>query len=264
MMAVLADIHGNRLALEAVVADARERGVDRWWVLGDIVAIGPDPVATLELLSNLDGLSATRGNTERYVLTSDRPPPHAADVAADPDLLDLFAAVESSFSWTRGALAAYGWLPRLADLPLEVRLDLPDGAHLLGVHASPGRDDGHGITPDRPLAEIRADLAGADAEVVLGGHTHRPTDRVVGDVRAVNVGSVSNPITEDLRASYAVVHGDRHGHRLEHHRVAYDREAFLRRVRASGHPQHDYIASFQRGEQVRHPATGPGIPAVAP
>jgi predicted phosphodiesterase len=263
-LAVLSDVHGNRLALEAVVTDARDRGVDGWWVLGDLVAIGPEPVATLELLTNLEGLVVTRGNTERYVLTRDRPPPHASDVAADPELLDVFAAVESSFSWTRGALAAHGWLRWLADLPLEVRIDLPDGARLLGVHASPGRDDGPGITPRRPDAELQADLAGAAADVVVAGHTHLPTDRFVGGTRAVNAGSVSNPITEDPRASYVVLHGDRHGHGLEHRRVVYDVEAFLRRVDTSGHPQGDFIASFHRGERGRHPSTGPGIPVVAP
>ena len=47
----MSDIHGNRTALEAVIADGTDRGVERWWVLGDLVAIGPDPVGTLELLT---------------------------------------------------------------------------------------------------------------------------------------------------------------------------------------------------------------------
>jgi len=245
-LGVLSDLHGNRIALDAVIADGAGRGVDRWWVLGDLVAIGPDPVATLEVLANLPNASVTTGNTERYVLTGDRPPPSPSDVVAHPELLDLFAAVEGSFSWTRGALAATGWLDWLAALPLEVRLDLDDGTQVLGVHASPGRDDGDGITPHRPEEELRHDLADASADIVLAGHTHQPTDRRVGDIRAVNGGSVSNPVTDDLRASYVILHGDRHGHEVEHRRVAYDREAFLRRVHQSGHPEADFIASFQR------------------
>ena len=51
----MSDIHGNRHALEAVVADAARQGVDRWWVLGDVVAIGPEPVQTLEMVANLLG-----------------------------------------------------------------------------------------------------------------------------------------------------------------------------------------------------------------
>jgi predicted phosphodiesterase len=261
-LGVMSDIHGNPIALDAVLADGAARGVDRWWVLGDIVAVGPEPVATLERLANVPHVDVTYGNTERYVLTGDRPRPHADDVAEQPELLDLFTRVESSFSWTRGALAATGWLDWLAALPLEVRVELDDGSRVLGVHGSPGRDDGDGFTPHRPESELADALVGARADIVIAGHTHQPTDRRVDGVRVLNAGSVSNPITDDLRAGYLIVAGNRHGHDIEHHRVTYDREAFLRAVTASGHPEHDYIASFQRGEQYRYPAVRPGAPGV--
>jgi predicted phosphodiesterase len=261
-LGLISDIHGNRTALEAVIADGTQRGVDSWWALGDLVAIGPEPVATLELLANLPNVRITSGNTERYILTGDRPPPHAHDVLAQPELLGLFVAIEGSFAWTRGALAATGWLDFLDQLPLETRTVLDDGTRMLGVHASPGRDDGDGITPDRPEAELLNALIGADAEIVVAGHTHQPTDRHVGHIRAVNLGSVGNPITDDLRASYVIVHADNHQHLLEHRRVSYDREKFLACLARSGHPEVDHIASFQRGEQVRHRARRPGAPTV--
>jgi predicted phosphodiesterase len=263
-LGVLSDIHGNRIALEAVIADGTDRGVERWWALGDLAAIGPDPVGTLEMLANLPNVHATTGNTERYVLTGARPSPHFHDVAADPELLGLFVAVESSFSWTRGALSVGGWLDGLATLPLEVRVVLDDGTRLLGVHASPGRDDGEGITPDRPDDELRTALKDAEADIVIAGHTHQPTDRRVAGIRAVNGGSVSNPITDDLRAGYVIIDSDRDGHELEHRRVSYDRDAFLRAVQRSGHPERDYIASFQRGEQCRYRAQRPNAPVTPP
>jgi predicted phosphodiesterase len=243
---LISDIHGNRVALDAVVADGEAQCVDRWWALGDLVAIGPEPVRTLELVADLPGLSAVAGNTERYVLTHDRPPPDAADVLARPELLPHYAAVQRSFAWTCGAVAAHGWLGWLAALPAETRTVLPDGTTVLGVHASPGRDDGPGITQQRDHAELRRELAGAGADIVLAGHTHQPTDLRVGGVRAVNLGSVSNPVTDDRRASYVIVHADRHGHRVEHRRVAYDRDRFLATVARSGHPEADFIAAFQR------------------
>jgi predicted phosphodiesterase len=262
-LALMSDMHGNRHAVEAVVADANAHGVDSWWVLGDLVAIGPDPVRTVELIANLPRVHITRGNTERYVLTDDRPPPSPDDVIAEPHLLELYGTIQRSFAWTAGGLAAHGWLDWLRDLPLEVRAKLPDGTDVLGVHATPGRDDGDGITPHRDEVELRQDLAGAEAHLVFAGHTHQPTDRHVGDVRAVNLGSVSNPITDDLRASYVIVHADRHDHRVEHRRVAYERQAFLDAVARSDHPAADYIASFQRGEQYRYPAQRPGAPEPA-
>jgi predicted phosphodiesterase len=261
---LMSDVHGNRQALEAVVADAAEQGVERWWVLGDLVAIGPDPVGAVELIANLPEVAVISGNTERYVLTGDRPPPHPVEVIANPELFPLYGTIERSFAWTCGALAAHGWLAWLRELPPEVRTVLPDGTGALGVHASPGSDDGDGITPHRDEEDLRGDLLGAEAHLVFAGHTHQPTDRMVAGVRAVNLGSVSNPITDDLRATYVVLTADRHGHHLEHRWVDYDRGAFLEAVTESGHPASDYISSFQRGEQVRHAARRPHAPPPPP
>lgn len=261
-LGLLSDVHGNRIALEAVLVDGRNQGVDAWWALGDLVAIGPDPVPTLELLTSVPNLHVTRGNTDRYVFSGDRPPPYAEEVAAKPELLALFATVEGSFAWTRGALASHGWLDWLAELPLETRISLPDGTRVLGVHASPGRDDGAGITPDRPEPELQAALVGAAADMVCAGHTHRPTDRRVDTLHAINLGSVSNPITDDLRASYVIIHADRQGHKVEHRRVGYDHAAVLERIARSGHPSAEYLASFQRGENIQFTARQPGAPAV--
>lgn len=253
-LGLLSDIHGNRIALEAVLADGKAEGVEAWWAVGDLAALGPDPAPTLELLSNLPQLRVSRGNTDRYVAGRDRPPPSREEVLARPELFDLFAAVESSFSWTRGAAASHGWLDWLTDLPLELRTTLPDGARLLAVHAAPGLDDGPGITPDQSEESLRAALAGADADLVFVGHTHRPTDRSVGSMRAVNLGSVSNPVTEDLRAMYVIVRADRHGHAIEHRRVSYDHEAVLERIARSGHPDPAFLAAFQRGDHKNVPA----------
>ena len=84
-LGLISDIHGNRLAL------------------------GPEPASTLDLLTSLPGVRFVRGNTDRYVVTGERPPPHRADVEADPELWPLFVLIESHFSWTRGCLSATGW-----------------------------------------------------------------------------------------------------------------------------------------------------------
>src|SRR4029453_10596864 len=108
-----------------------------------------------------------------------RPPPTQAEVRADPALLSVLVDVAHSFAWTQGVLTGAGWLDQLAALPLEVRVTLPDGTRLLGVHAVPGRDDGPGIRPGLADAELRRAVAGAAAELVLVGHTHWPVDRMM-------------------------------------------------------------------------------------
>lgn len=251
VLGLISDVHGNLVALDAVIADGAAAGVTAWWVLGDLAAVGPEPAATLERLANLANPQFVRGNTDRYTVTGERPFPHADNVARDESLRPLFDAVEASFAWTRDAIASGGWLDWLAQLPTEQRRTLADGTRLLGIHASPASDDGAGIQPALTDDELGALLDGADADVVCGGHTHRPTDRRAGGVRAVNLGSVSNPITPDLRASYVLVDDDPHGHTLVHRRVTYDHHEVLARVARSSHPQAEYLASFQRGEQVR-------------
>lgn len=246
-IALLSDVHGNLVALDAVLADARSVGVDAYWVLGDLVAIGPEPVAVLERLASLEHATFVRGNTDRYVVTGEGPPPSLAQALGDPGLVSLYARVTASFAWTRGFVTAHGWLDWLARLSLDARLVLPDGSRLLGVHASPGTDDGEGMHPGQSAAELARLVAGCDADLVCAGHTHQPLDLRVGDVRVVNLGSVSNPRAPDLRASYALLYASPQGARIEHRRVAYDHAAFLRELERTRHPEAEFIRSFQRG-----------------
>src|SRR5438445_13079387 len=82
-VAVFADIHGNSIALNAVLADITARGgADAYWVLGDLIAIGADPVGTLERLAALPNATFVQGNTERYLLTGERPYPSIQDALA--------------------------------------------------------------------------------------------------------------------------------------------------------------------------------------
>jgi hypothetical protein len=71
MLAILYDIHGNRPALEAVLADARGRGATRWLLGGDYSAFGAWPVECVELLRELgDDATWIRGNWEPYTRTN--------------------------------------------------------------------------------------------------------------------------------------------------------------------------------------------------
>jgi predicted phosphodiesterase len=236
-LALISDIHGNSLALEAVLADiAAQGGASEVWVLGDLAALGPDPVGVLKRLAELPQARFVRGNTDRYLVSGERPPPSPAQAAEDPRLLPKVIEIASSFAWTLGALAATGWLGWLRALPLEIETQLPDGTRLLGVHASPGRDDGPGFAPDDTDAEMLELLQDCQANLVCTGHTHHPVDRRVGRWRVVNLGSVSNPLSPDRRASYALLHALEAGYRVEHRRVEYDYQAVVEMLVERDHP----------------------------
>jgi predicted phosphodiesterase len=246
--ALLSDIHGNLIALDAVLADIQAQGgVDSYWVLGDLVALGHDPVGVLERLTALPNVQYVRGNTDRYVVSGDRPPPTMADVIADSSRLPTLVETAGTFAWTQGALTAAGWLDWLKRLPLELRVRLPDGTQFLAVHASPGRDDGAGIAPDMSDAAIQASLEECEAGLVCVGHTHGPVNRRVGRWHVVNLGSVSNPPTTERRASYVLLQADKMGYQIEHRLVEYDREAVVRALEQLGHPGAAFIIKHLRG-----------------
>jgi predicted phosphodiesterase len=180
----LYDIHGNVDALDAVLADPRAAHPDVVLVGGDAV---PGPFAR-ETLARLDSLSTPvrwlRGNGEREVAEAiGAPDPAAADLAA------VTAAITATALGDERAQA-------LGELPLTVEVD-----GVLFCHASPRRDDEMVTrlsTPER-WADV---LAGVAAGLVVAGHTHQQDDRVVGDVRFVNAGSVGLPYEGDGAARW--------------------------------------------------------------
>lgn len=246
-IALLSDTHGNLIALDAVLADVLRRGgVDAYWVVGDVAAVGYDPVGVIERLVALPRARFVRGNTDRYTVTGAWPmrAPSAEDVQKDPAKLHQMLLIARSFAWTRGAITQAGWFDWLAGLPLEQRQTLPDGTRMLAVHAAPGCDDGPGITSELGEAELEALVAGCKADLVFVGHTHRSLDCFAGPVRTVNIGSVSNPVGEDPRASYAVLEVDTSGHHIEYRQVEYDRRAVIREIARVRHPAASYLMSF--------------------
>jgi predicted phosphodiesterase len=248
-IAIFSDIHGNSIALDAVLADMEQQGgVDGYWVLGDLTALGHDPVGVLERLAALPHASFIRGNADRYVITGDRPPPSLPDAAANPDLLPVLVEVAGSFAWTQGMVTAGGWFDWLAALPAEMRVTLPDGTPLLGIHATLTADDDAGLNPQRTDEELKALFADCPAGLICAGHTHLPLDRQVDSRRIINVGSVSNPLPPDLRACYTLLEVDAASYRLTHHRVEYDREAAITALQRLNHPGAGYITRHLRGQ----------------
>ena len=251
-LALFSDIHGNTFALDAVLADIdAQGGVDEYWILGDLVAVGAQPIEVLERLSQLPNTRFTRGNTDGYMLTGDRPPPTPEMVVADLEKLPIYAEVASTMAWTQGALAATGWFDFLESLPLEQRLTLPDGTRLLGVHASPGQDNGRGILPIYTDEDVRTRFKDDEADLVCVGHTHWPMNVYVNDMHVINLGSVSNHIVPDLCAWYAILEADEAKYTIQHRKVDYEREAYVKVIREKRHPSGDYIIRFMRGEYLR-------------
>jgi predicted phosphodiesterase len=212
--AVLADIHGNLPALEAVLAEVDAAGVDAVVLLGDI-ALGPMPAQTLDRLTALgDRAVWVHGNCEREMVTAfdggEVPGPFAAEAVASAGLIDR----------------AHRDL--IDGLPLTVTLDIDGLGPVLFCHASPRRDD-EMVLVDSPLAVWRSALDGVVEHTAVLGHTHMPFDRLVDGRRAVNPGSVGMAYGP-RGACWAVL-----GPHVELRRTTYDVAAAARRIEAGGH-----------------------------
>jgi len=210
--AVLADIHANLPALDAVLAEPDVAGADVVVLLGDI-ALGPMPGPTLDRLAGLgDRAVWVHGNCERELITAfdggEIPGPNGDQARATAALIDR------------------AHRDRLDGLPLTVTLDIDGLGPTLFCHASPRRDD-EMLLVDSPPERWAAALEGVEAGVVVCGHTHMPFDRLMGGRRILNPSSVGMPYGHP-GAGWALLGPD-----VTLRQTRYDAEAAGAAIRAS-------------------------------
>jgi predicted phosphodiesterase len=233
-MAVLADIHGNIDALDAVLQDlSRDGCIDHILVLGDLVAFGPDAIPVVERLLSMPRVSCILGNTDRWVASGESPLP-PEDRRTEEHLRGSLG-IARTCGWTAAQLSACGRLQWLSELPPETRLTLPGGRRLLAVHGSPASDE-EGIGDHMPSARLGELVRAAHADLILAGHTHRPFHATIDGTEVYTVTSVSNPKGTDRSAAYAVVDATGDGQSVSRRSVRYDYHAVVARACLMGYP----------------------------
>ncbi len=233
---LIADIHGNDIALDAVLAELSRRAVDELICLGDVAALGPQPREVIARLRAL-GCPVVMGNTDAWLLA---PPP-------------ITGADEIDHAITRWCVAQLTDEDRayVGAFPTVIERSLGSGRALLCFHGSPRSFDDT-IIATTPADDLDAMLNGYDAAMMAGGHTHIPMLRRHRDCQIINTGSVGlpgigavRPYNHDVRwAEYAVldVEGD-HTH-ISFYRTALDVEKMIEAAYASGMPEPAWWASL--------------------
>ncbi|MGD0201239.1 MAG: metallophosphoesterase family protein [Bryobacteraceae bacterium] len=243
-LAVFADIHANVWALEAVLADATERGVTAFLNLGDVLYGPLRPRETYERLMNVSFAATVQGNQDRQICETT-----ASESSANPTLAYVVSDLGRE---------PVKWLQELAPTAR-----FGDGVFL--CHGTPTSDttylledvdSGHPMV--RPAASILALLGGVTEPVVLCGHTHIPRLVELPDGRIiVNPGSVGLPAYADEspvrhvmetyspHASYAIVERGERGWGVSFHRVAYDHGQAARA--AESHGREDWARALRTG-----------------
>lgn len=245
-LAIISDIHGNRVALEQVLRDCEVRNVDAIFCLGDVVGYGPEPAECLSLVRANCKL-CIRGNHE--------------DALLHPETMKGWNAVaRAGIAFARRTMSAEA-LAFVGGLPSSFAIS----ETILGVHDSPVPSE-DGMTYLRTKQDAAEAFGWFSERFCVIGHTHVPAcfstrvktardtiglddvdERPVHgkDARCVvelprlgrciiNPGSVGQPRDRDPRACYAVIDLGRNS--LEMHRVEYDVAEVLRRSLAVGLP----------------------------
>lgn len=224
-VAAIYDIHGNLPALEAVLDDIRRAKVDQILIGGDVVP-GPMPRQTIECLKDCDiPMQFVQGNGDRVVLA----------LMSGKPVSEVPEAFLDNIRWNAEQLRPDDrrWL---SNWPKTLRLEIPELGHVLFCHATPRNDTEifTRLTPDDRLLPI---FAGANAPLVVCGHTHMQFDRMIGSTRVVNAGSVGMPFQEP--GAYWLLLGPD----VELRRTDYDFAKAAKQIRASGYPQADHFAT---------------------
>jgi len=207
---LIADIHGNRSALDAIVEPH-----DACVCVGDLVDYGPEPGACIDWVKD-HALACVRGNHDHGAA-------QRVDVQGVAGFRYLTAATRPhTISGITSEQRKY-----LAELPTSRMLTL-DGKRYLLVHATPRDPMDEYASSDPAFWAPR--LAGLEVDFVCVGHTHQPYVVKVGDITVVNPGSVGLSRDGDPRASYAIIENGE----VQLKRVEYPIERTVEAVMASG------------------------------
>lgn len=217
-LAILADIHGNMPALEAVLDDLAGQSVDEVLVGGDLVGRGPEGSRVVTRIQEL-GFPCIGGNHEDY-------------------LLGFRHRKVPEEWWQTEEWAAARWMAaELTEEAVAYITDLPFALSRPGLRLVHGTPDSNrdGIGPWTRDGELEGHLAGVEERVLVCAHTHRALVRELGDRLVINVGSVGLPFNSDPRAQYAILSsGGPFGWQAELRQVEYDRQRLYEIYEASG------------------------------
>ncbi len=235
-LALISDIHGNDIALQAVIDDINQKGVDTIMCLGDVAALGPRPGETVQMIREL-GCLCIMGNHDAFM--------------NDPGLIKSYTDVTEvveAVDWCRDRLTN-GDRAFIASFSSGLEIGLDNGFTLLAFHGTPQSNT------ETLLAETQPDdldriLNGQTAQMAACGHTHVQMLRQHRGRLVVNPGSVGLPYREVIsgtspevldHAEYAMIHTSAKGISVNLCRVPVDRDALLKSAQDGDNPLRNWL-----------------------
>ena len=217
-LAVLADIHGNLRALEAVLTDASQAGAEDIVFLGDLVYNGLDPQMCFDLLMKYKPIVTIKGNTDEYL---EKISDFVVKNDDDAHLLKHYKYTSIRMGKkARETIAAFD---------LVKKFEICD-VSILACHGTPTSIK-DGLYENDPETEVLVkEMKEEEINLVLSAHTHIPSDFTKDGVRFVNPGAVGFGLDGDTRPSYAIIECIDGKVRVQFRRVEYDTRKYIQEV----------------------------------
>lgn len=238
-LGIITDIHNNITALEAIMAQLRQRQCDRIICCGDIIGIGPCPEQTVQYMRKIPNLIAVRGNHERYLLEG------MPEEFPNDERMEYGEVLHHK--WEHSQLSAES-VSFLQKLPLCERLEV--GGYKIAVMHYCMNTEGQYVnyTPnpsESDLVQMFSDVA--DCDIVLFGHDHSKTICNVDDKWFVNVGALGCPAKDKNLARASVLTLAEDGVKIEPIEVEYDVECVLAEIDRLAYPDAENIKKYFYG-----------------
>jgi predicted phosphodiesterase len=237
-IAIVSDIHGNRTAFEAVLADLRETSPDLILHGGDLADSGASPVEIVDRIRDL-GWQGVLGNTDEMLWS---PESLHAFSSQSARLQPLLAVVEEMAVVTRELLGEerLAWMRALPRIQIHGPMAL--------VHASP-ETTWRAPSPEAIDAELESVYAPLGQPVAIYAHIHGSYIRSVRAMTVANTGSVSLSYDGDRRASYLLLDESTPTIR----RVEYDVDRELKALSSCPIPHADWVAKILQSASPQMP-----------
>jgi len=238
-IALISDIHGNDVALEAVLTDIQLKGVDQVVCLGDAIQSGPQPKETLARLQSL-ACPIVMGNADAWLLSGDNT--ITTDTTSN--------AQQAIRAWSLSQLSESDKV-FIASFQPTIKVYMNESFSLLGFHGSPENFNDI-ILPTTPENELKSMLGKYGTYVCAGGHTHWQHLRRLSGSFFINPGSVGSPYDrylpdgeskEDPWAEYAILSSTPRHISVEFCRIPFDLQEYFKVIRASGRPYGEELIS---------------------
>jgi len=241
-VAVVSDIHGNCVALDAALAEIQASSVDKVVCLGDTVQGGPQPAETIERLRELQ-CPVVLGNSDAWLIND------------ETDMVEATSNEQREVRrWTLSRLTASD-LAFIRRFQPTVKITLDNSQGLLCFHGSPLSYDDI-LVPETPKDDWDRLLGPFAPAIMAGGHTHTQQIRRVGEGLFFNPGSIGaaynrNLPEENLRmdpwAEYAILSYEPRHLGIEFRRALYDPENLIRTIKKSERPLAKKMIDEYRG-----------------